>query len=160
MRAAALGLACSKSAVTAFLISDIGDIDFGIRYISTKAASYSAAAESSGESEYIFFAPIPPPLLVFNNWSAGRWISFFSARPGSSCANYHLSIFMTTWGCSRPPYYRLYSVSPTLQVIAHYLFALQCTVPLCSLLVHYMAILSPSGIEYLNHTQFIPKYIK
>jgi hypothetical protein len=64
-----LGLACSKSAVTAFLISDIGNIDFGIRYISTKAASYILLPQSEQRRECIFFAPTLP--LVFNNWSAG-----------------------------------------------------------------------------------------
>jgi hypothetical protein len=60
VRVVALGLrlACSKSAVTAFLISDIGNIDFGIRYISTKAASYILLPQREQRRECIFLRPL------------------------------------------------------------------------------------------------------
>lgn len=59
------------------LISDIGDIDFGIRYISTKAASYSAAAERERAATRvcIFCAHSPPRRY---------WYSITGLRVGES----------------------------------------------------------------------------
>lgn len=124
-----LGLACSKSAVTAFLISDIGNIDFGIRYISTKAASYILLPQSEQRRECIFLRPLC------------HWYSITGLRVGES------PFFRSARQLMRQlsfiylyDHLRVFSAAILSTLFRFTNFASNSTVPLCSPVFHFIVL--------------------